>query len=668
MGSSPGTSNVRRSRSGRATRSAVRALVVVLALMLVGVSGFAGASVTSEGDVEGTASVSGRVTAADTGEGLGGIGVEAVREVDGILHRVVATTGGDGSYTLVLDPGTYWLHANAGSPGSILGPTDGALWQYHPVSDEITVGAGDEVVWDAVLPAGPRGSISGTVTDAATGDPVAGVTVTSTFSIFSVSAVTDTLGGYTLSYLPGGPFDEHFVGADGSAVGYSTDTLDGFALGVDEARTGVNLALDALEGPGSISGTVTAWDTGDAVEGVVVVSGRDHHHEASAPIGADGSYTIGGLPTDEYLVVFESHDGDYLSEYYDGDFSFDFSTVDWVTVAPGATVTGIDAVLRSLGTISGRVTAADTGEGLAGVEVRFYDAALWDEGQPVDPPIPWAVWTDEDGNYSAVVHPGRYLVSFVPITHPTYGHVVYDDAQLLVDGTRIHVGSGEGVSGIDAALPNLALGSISGTVTDADTGDPIAGVKVSAISFVDAGEAVTDESGTYTIANLPGQDYTVFFDGTDVGYGTGWYSDDEFEESTLVPLGVGDAVTGIDGVLEEQTVTYTARYAGLRCSTIQNVATGMGLTPAEMIKLGVDGFRDIAEANPGTNYHEWSGTEPTDWGAPVANCEFPVTWKASEVAALESAATWWGATPDQLHDGGGWLVVVLIYRALLGGA
>lgn len=118
-----------------------------------------------------------------------------------------------------------------------------------------------------------------------------------------------------------------------------------------------------------------------------------------------------------------------------------------------------------------------------------------------------------------------------------------------------------------------------------------------------------------------------------------------------------------------EVVTSTARYVGNRCNGIPAFAAGLGMSPAEMIKLGVNGFRGIADENPGTTWAELHGatTVPEEVHPDDADCEFEVTWEASEAVGLESAAAFWGVTSDGLHAGGGSLVIVLVYQAMLAG-
>ena len=103
------------------------------------------------------------------------------------------------------------------------------------------------------------------------------------------------------------------------------------------------------------------------------------------------------------------------------------------------------------------------------------------------------------------------------------------------------------------SLPAAAqedLGSISGTITDADSGEPIAGVNVS-VSGPDFGGAATATDGTYTVTNLPPGWYRV-------GAGAGiepiesdWigkYFDDrpDWASADQVKLDAGEDITGID--------------------------------------------------------------------------------------------------------------------------
>jgi hypothetical protein len=116
----------------------------------------------------------------------------------------------------------------------------------------------------------------------------------------------------------------------------------------------------------------------------------------------------------------------------------------------------------------------------------------------------------------------------------------------------------------------------------------------------------------------------------------------------------------IDSIADPDEVTYTARYSAPQCDVIVAFAAGLGMSPEEMIRAGVGGLRAIAEAGQAAP----TPSVPSD--DDVA-CEFDVVWDADQAPALHAAADAWGLSVGQLHQSGGWVVVRLIYQALLAG-
>ena len=104
-------------------------------------------------------------------------------------------------------------------------------------------------------------------------------------------------------------------------------------------------------------------------------------------------------------------------------------------------------------------------------------------------------------------------------------------------------------------MPSAALaagGSISGTVTDAETLEPIQGVDVCTFSL-DGGEvwdcAETDAAGEYELEGLAEGEYGVEFWAPYLGYATQFY-DNETRWEQADPVVVGsEPVTGIDAAL-----------------------------------------------------------------------------------------------------------------------
>lgn len=318
---------------------------------------------------------------------------------------------------------------------------------------------------------------------------------------------------------------------------------------------------------------------------------------------------------------------------------------------------GSDAV------IAGQVLAGDTGAPLEGVAVYRYE--LGD-----DPDLVRAVaTTDTRGRYTFSVGTGTHVIVFNP---GAWSLPSFEDGPAYLysaDSREVTVGVGDTVT-VDATLVAVNRASISGTVTDADTGAPVAGAIVSAWS-VFGGSAITAGDGTFTIEYLPSASYVVFVDGSGVGYGTTYWNLDEWEQPGELDVGFNEAVSGIDTQLTRETVTYTARYYDARkCTLIGAVATALGISESAVVRRGVEAFRALAESN--RQHDTWAaatGTAPVVLGTPAGAplCAFDVTWDASEAPAIESTAAFFGGTADQLHEGGGRLVVLLIMQTALQG-
>ena len=79
-----------------------------------------------------------------------------------------------------------------------------------------------------------------------------------------------------------------------------------------------------------------------------------------------------------------------------------------------------------------------------------------------------------------------------------------DPSEKDPDGTRINMGAYGGTSEASKS-PSAATGTLTGIVTDKDTGLPIEGAVIKADSY----SAITNSSGDYTISSLPVGNYTV---------------------------------------------------------------------------------------------------------------------------------------------------------------
>jgi hypothetical protein len=219
------------------------------------------------------------------------------------------------------------------------------------------------------------GSISGTVTDANSGEPIEGIEVCAYSEEVefqeSDCQLTDAGGEYTIPTLPEASY---FIEFWGPQLNYLTQywqdqsnwqKAEPVAVGLG-AVTGKDAAMHL---GGRISGTVTLDGPEEAVEGVEVCAfmiGGEELVRCATTDGA-GKYALQGLPHGSYKVEFWPGEYNLVPQYWDHVLRWEEATP--VEVEVEATTAGIDASLAIGGIISGSVRAAEGGAGLDGVIV-----------------------------------------------------------------------------------------------------------------------------------------------------------------------------------------------------------------------------------------------------------------------------------------------------------
>jgi hypothetical protein len=406
------------------------------------------------------------------------------------------------------------------------------------------------------------GHVSGTVTSAATGKPIAGVEVCAADANGDGPwgcDVTDASGAYESSVYETGSYYVSFVAPSGS--GYISRTYYGskyaeresqaVPITIGQTTTGIDAAL--LEG-GRISGRVVSASTKQPVEAVEVCA-----RESAASCtrtGANGEYEVSGLSTGQYEVQFGFGYGGSLGqryvapEFYDNKyFVSSLSQADAVSVTAGEAVHEIDDELKEFSSLGGRVTGASSGKPIAGIEVRAPGSA---DGMSTG----GSAVTNANGEYTitGMADPrSEYYVEF-GLQLGSELNVFsqwYDDEESSEQADAVKIPLGGSVSGIDAALKEG--GQIAGTVTDAHTKVPLAGISACARNKVvyEARCATTAADGSYTIPRLPAGSYTVEFYTNSDDYFTQYYSGTEAEsEADHVPVQLGSTTDRIDAALE----------------------------------------------------------------------------------------------------------------------
>ena len=411
------------------------------------------------------------------------------------------------------------------------------------------------------------GSISGTVTAQGTGSPLSGIDVCAyeppqepLWESLVACDTTDALGAYSVGGLPAGDYVVHFRDPAGTyAYEWYDDTPNWQSAEVVSVTAGADTpGIDAALGPGgSMSGTVTAEASGGRLSGIDVCPGKRTPWSswdlwfACDVTDALGGYRLGGLPTGDYSVELRDPSYTYATEWYND--RPDAPSADLVSVTAGANTPGINAALGSGGSISGTVTDEGTGAPLSGIDVSAYH-------QQQGPGAPWdfqveRTTTDGAGAYSLRgLRTANYEVYFRDPSG-TYAFEWYNDKGWIESGDLVSVTGGSDTPNIDAPL-GLG-GSISGTVTDESTGEPLPGIAVGALGpgppwYFWPGFAEADASGAYSQRGLRPGDYVVQFRDSSHAY-IGEYYDNRWHSSTADPVTVsaGLDTPGINGALIE---------------------------------------------------------------------------------------------------------------------
>jgi protocatechuate 3,4-dioxygenase beta subunit len=362
--------------------------------------------------------------------------------------------------------------------------------------------------------------IAGTVTEEATGDPVASASIAiwDQSGFFEDSAPTDALGRYVVAGLAAGTYfvsTELFSAGDlldelyddipcpGGAFDDGCDPTDGTPVVVVSGS--ITPDVDFALGPGgAIAGRVRDAGTGEAVPFANVqvfdsTGGFRGNHFADVA----GRYRVGGLGGGSVFAMAREGQGLYTPELYDGVPCPDFcepTTGTPIPVTVGSVTGGIDFDLDRRGGVAGRLTRA------GGAPVPFESVEIFDGGGL----LVGFGFTDSQGDYATGLDAGQYFV-----TTRTFDHLdeLYDDLPCEpscdpTTGTPVPVPAGGITAGIDFELQRL--GWITGLVTDAGTLE----VLFATVSAYDtAGNFVASGSngfgGPYVIPGLAGGTYFV---------------------------------------------------------------------------------------------------------------------------------------------------------------
>jgi 5-hydroxyisourate hydrolase-like protein (transthyretin family) len=547
-----------------------------------------------------------------------------------------ATTNASGSYTRTLPPGTYYAYtADTGLVNEIFNniPCPGSA-----CSSTLAVTTGTPIVVTANAATSgrdfaldPGGSISGTVTDAATGNPLTSVFVSvstrvGSSSSFVGSANTDAAGVYTFSGLPTGTY--HLSTSNG--IGFTNEIYDNvlcvggcsITLAVQsgnevnvvngQTTTGRNFAL---EFGGRITGTVVNSVTAAPVQGVTVSAyartGDSMTFAASGSTNASGVYTIAGLPTSTYFLATSNSQG-LINESYN-DIQCAGSCVPTVNnlgtpvpVTLGAVVPGIDFRLEPGGSVTGTVTDANTATALSNQGVSVYRQVGSTATSIAN------MSTNASGAYNLTGLPtGNYFVATASTTHldEAYNNISCGSScatTTILGSTPVAVTAGAPTPGINFALERG--GTITGTVTDATTGAPLANIPVTVTGReVGSGTSpvTTGANGVWTAGGLTTGTYVAM---TESFSGASTYRNEIYNDipcagnctlaaarasGTPITVALGGTVPGIDfGLVAASNPPGTPTNFNIKVNTFTarlswNPPTSGALATSYVIEAGV---------------------------------------------------------------------------------
>jgi len=489
-------------------------------------------------------SITGTVTNSVTGAPIAGVPIYIIRSDNlseaGVVFAEV--TNGSGVYTFTGPPAGYHIAAVPSDEGldfvdeifgGIRAPID-----FPDLADgtPVVVTSGNTATANFALL--PGGHVTGTVTDAATGAPLANVLVQSVYrynngDFWLTDAMTDAAGRYDIGGLaPGQIF---LISRSFNAPGYVDEYWDNSpcvgpcsdssvqvpAPSPITIVSGVTVAGRdfALDPGGAISGRITSAATGQPIPNMTVninaLVNNTLRSMGSVFTNADGVYRMAGLATGTYFANTGVGNSGYMNELYDnilcplGCNNLQSGTEIPVTVRN--TSGDRDFQLDNTGgVITGTVTRATNGTPIPSVTV----IAVTRIGTGL---FTRTATTNASGVYRlAGLTPGTYWL--YTSNTSTWVNEIFNDIPCVgtgcnntaaaAVGTPIAVGRGAMVSNQNFALVDGAF--ISGVVRDSVSLTPIAGQTVELSMQSGTG-------GTFVTSRQSGNDGYFSFGGLTAG-------------------------------------------------------------------------------------------------------------------------------------------------------
>jgi len=398
-------------------------------------------------DRHGPGHLFGTITDSVSNDPIDGVTVN-VYSSDGLTLIDTTTTDPLGEYNIfVLTPDDYDIELSHADYATV---TEDNFTINATVEDQT---AGDDHSRTMVL---ADGSVTGTVTDADTSDPIVGATVTlyqDDGATLVATTSTDGSGDYSFNPVAAGTYDVLFTADDYDSLWYPAAA----SAVIGDLSVGAAEAVDADEQLSmteqQIMGTLTEDGSGDPISAATVslYSGTGTTLEATAATASDGTFS--------FTVVNGTYDLEFLAAGFTTEW-FDDTTgaTDAISASGGVDVVadaGLAAVVAGDGSISGTITDANSGlassDGLAGIKVAAYQGTSEVASDVTAADGTYSIRSLSAGSYTVLADTG-------PATNPVgFFQEWYDNTPLLVedDAASVAVGANQAVTGIDIALQPL---------------------------------------------------------------------------------------------------------------------------------------------------------------------------------------------------------------------
>jgi hypothetical protein len=360
--------------------------------------------------------------------------------IDGYTNQPIAaaTVSFSGGNTATDANGNYTL---SGIPTGTQTITAGAA-NYQSQSKSVSILQSSTATANFTLQGSAVGTLSGTVTDASSGAPILGASLT----YRGGNTLTNAAGAYSLANAPSGT-----ATLSTSAGGYTSKNIS-VTVATNQTTTQA-VQLVPIPTYGTITGVITDAATHATLSGATVSAGG-----ITASTGSNGSYTLANVPTGLQTLIVD------MSGYQEAKQS--------VSVSANTTTTANVALTSSTGRITGTITDSVSNSPLAGATVSYSGGSTT---------------TNSSGQYTLTgVTPGSVSLTVTLAAYNTS------------TGTATVVAGSTTTKNFSLILTPTS-GTITGAVTDSVSQAKLQGVTVS----YSGGSATTDSTGRYTLTSVP---------------------------------------------------------------------------------------------------------------------------------------------------------------------